>query len=76
MALSSKNYRLAWALTVQLLGPKPAGLPFAEGFDAFCFLGFSAFGLRTSRLDFFWLFAMIFPLKGRLLAQTPDHWLV
>jgi hypothetical protein len=32
--------------------------------------------LRTSRLDFFWLFAMIFPLKGRLLAQTPDHWSV
>lgn|GEM_PF-4087031 len=31
---------LAWTLTVQLLAPKPAGLPFAEGFDAFCFFGF------------------------------------
>ncbi len=55
---------LAWTLTVQLLAPKPAGLPFAEGFDAFCFFGFSAFGLRTSRLDFFWLFAMIFSFEA------------
>jgi hypothetical protein len=27
-------------------------------------LGFSAFGLRTSRLDFFWLLAMIFSFGG------------
>ena len=33
-------------------------MPFCEGFDAFCFLGFSALGLRVSLLDFFWLLAM------------------
>jgi hypothetical protein len=39
-------------------------LPFVDGFDAFGFLGFSAFGLRASRLDFFWLFAMIFSFEA------------
>jgi hypothetical protein len=48
----------------QLFVANPAGLPFVDGLDAFCFLGFSAFGLRTSRLDFFWLFAMIFSFGG------------
>jgi hypothetical protein len=35
-----------------------ATVPFCDGFDAFCFLGFSAFGLRTSLFVFFWLFAI------------------
>jgi hypothetical protein len=39
-------------------------LPFVEGFEAFGFLGFSAFGLRASRLDFFWLFAIIFSFEA------------
>jgi len=39
-------------------------LPFVDGFDAFGFLGFSAFGLCASRLDFFWLFAMIFSFEA------------
>lgn len=36
-----------------------AGVPLVEGADAFCFGGFSAFGLRTSLFDFFWLLAMV-----------------
>lgn len=32
--------------------------PLSEGCEALFFLGFSALGLRTSLLDFFWLLAM------------------
>jgi hypothetical protein len=67
-------------LNPQLFVAKPAGLPFVDGFDAFCFFGFSAFGLRTSRLDFFWLFAMIFSFGGgvrrlSLGQDAPTHML-
>lgn len=38
----------------------PATTPgFCDGLDALSFFGFSAFGLRISLLDFFWLFAII-----------------
>jgi len=42
-----------------LMFSKPFTVPgFCVGCDAFA-LGFSAFGLRISRFDFFWLFAMV-----------------
>ena len=38
----------------------PATTPgLVDGLLAFGFLGFSAFGLRASRLDFFWPLAMV-----------------
>ena len=54
-------------LSTELCGEGVAYL--VEGFDALSFLGFSAFGLRTSLLDFFWLFAMIFTFVERARAQ-------
>lgn len=47
---------------------RPATTPvFCVGLEAFCFLGFSALGLRISLLDFFWLFAII------VLRQATAH---
>jgi hypothetical protein len=40
-------------------------MPFWVGFEAFAFLGFSALGLRTSLLDFFWLLAITVLLPGQ-----------
>jgi hypothetical protein len=41
-----------------LLASNPDTGDFSDGLDAFAFLGFSALGLRASRLVFFWPFAM------------------
>ena len=37
----------------------PSVLGFCDGLDAFCFLDFSALGLRTSRFDLFWPLAIV-----------------
>ena len=45
-------------------------MPFCVGFEAFAFLGFSALGLRTSLLDFFWLLAIGDLLRGRVVPRA------
>jgi hypothetical protein len=52
----------------------PATLPLVDGLDAFCFLGFSAFGLRVSRFVFFWLFAIYSLLGLRSECWRGDNW--
>ncbi|MEY2944240.1 MAG: hypothetical protein RLY97_2254 [Pseudomonadota bacterium] len=51
-------------VALDYFGPIPTATPFCVGFDAFCFFGFSALGLRISLLDFFWLLAMALILSG------------
>jgi hypothetical protein len=45
------------------------------GLEAFCFGGFSAFGLRTSLLDFFCPLAMSAPVKlpATMIELLPKH---
>jgi hypothetical protein len=51
---------------------------FWDGWEAFCLGGFSALGLRASRLDFFWDLAILASFMGgkpwagpsAVLAQT------
>ena len=46
---------------------------FVDGFDALPLGAFSALGLRVSRLDFFWLFAMVLSLEGRSARMYLTH---
>jgi hypothetical protein len=51
--------RPALSAVQPFVGDNPDTEPLADGLEAFCFLGFSALGLRTSLLVFFWLLAMV-----------------
>jgi hypothetical protein len=55
-----------WPIPQFLIFSNPFTTPdFCEGCDAFCLGGFSAFGLRVSRLDFFWDLAIWASFAGR-----------
>jgi hypothetical protein len=54
-------------MTQVLEAINPVTLPLVEGLEAFCFFGFSALGLRTSRFVFFWLLAIF------CLLAWPEH---
>ena len=64
-----------WAggLGAQLLKfSRPRTTPsFNNGLDAFCFLGFSAFGLRISLFDLLWPFAMAHLLQAEAKLAAP-----
>jgi hypothetical protein len=48
----------------------PTAAVLDEGLDAFCFGAFSALGLRTSLLDFFWDLAMMPSFTGGMPIGT------